>query len=199
MNKRTMIVATGNKGKLSEINDLLLDYDFIIRSLVDYPEIGDIEENGKSFAENAMLKAETVWNVTRSWVLADDSGLEVDYLNGAPGIYSARYAGEEKNDKENNHKLLEALKGVSFAKRGAAFRCVLALIEPNGKKLLFEGVCYGKIAETEKGKGGFGYDPLFFLPTHNQTMAELPEKEKNIISHRAKAMEKLVNYIRHHR
>jgi len=195
MSKRIMVVATGNQGKLAEIKELMADFDFEILSLEDYPEIGDIEETGNSFAENALLKAEAVWKVTHSWVLADDSGLEVDFLAGAPGIYSARYAGEEKNDKKNNQKLLTALRGVPPEKRGAVFRCALALLNPAGEELIFGGECRGIIAERERGERGFGYDPLFFLPALNQTMAELEEEEKNSLSHRAKAMEKLMDYL----
>lgn len=160
-------------------------------SLNDYPEIPEIVEDGNSFLENALKKGRTVADATGEIVLADDSGLEVDALGGAPGIYSARYAGNTADDLQNNRKLLDDLKGVPAANRGAAFRCVLVLYPPDGRYEAFEGRWEGRIAEAPAGEGGFGYDPLFFLPGQGMTVAQLSPEVKNRISHRADAFAKL--------
>ncbi len=165
-------------------------------SLNDFPEIPEIVEDGKSFLENALKKARTVAERTGEWVLADDSGLEVEALGGAPGIFSSRYAGEDANDGRNIRKLLEELKGVPPGKRGAAFRCVLVLCAANGRYEAFEGRWEGEIAEAPAGEGGFGYDPVFFLPERGMTVAQLPREIKNRISHRARAFEKLRDRLR---
>ena len=175
---------------------MLEDLGVSLLSLNDYPEIPEIVEDGKSFLENALKKARTVAERTGEWVLADDSGLEVEALGGAPGIFSSRYAGEDANDGRNIRKLLEELKGVPQRKRGAAFRCVLVLCAADGRYETFEGRWEGEIAEAPAGEGGFGYDPVFFLPDRGMTVAQLPREVKNRISHRARAFEKLREKLR---
>jgi XTP/dITP diphosphohydrolase len=162
-----------------------------LQSLDDYPNIPVISEDGNSFLENALKKARTIAELTGETVLADDSGLEVPALDGAPGIYSARYAGDSADDEKNILKLLSDLEGISPADRAAAFRCVLVLCQPDGHYHAFDGRWEGRIAEAPAGKGGFGYDPIFYLPDQGVTVAELPAGMKNLISHRAKAAEKL--------
>jgi XTP/dITP diphosphohydrolase len=161
--------------------------------LNDYENVPEILEDGCSFYENALKKARIVSEWTGEVVLADDSGLEVDALKGAPGIYSARYAGADANDEKNIEKLLEDLKDVPREKRGSAFRCVLILYRPDGHFECFEGQWRGQIADKPVGPGGFGYDPVFFLPELGMTVAQLPPSLKNELSHRAKAFQKLKN------
>ena len=170
---------------------MLVDLGINVVSLNDFPEIPEIVEDGKSFLENALKKGRAVAEATGEPVLADDSGLEVDALGGAPGIHSARYAGDDADDLQNNRKLLEELKGIPTAKRAAAFRCVMVLYSPDGRFEAFEGLWEGRIAETPAGKGGFGYDPLFFLPGEGMTVAQLSPEVKNSVSHRAQAFAKL--------
>jgi XTP/dITP diphosphohydrolase len=170
---------------------MLEGIDVQIRSLIDYPELPEIVEDGSSFLENALKKAGAVSAWTGETVLADDSGLEVAALQGAPGIYSARYAGEDADDRQNIRKLLDEMKGVPAEQRGAAFRCVLVLYRPDGTCDFFEGRWEGRISESPAGEGGFGYDPVFFLPGEGMTVAQLPAGAKNRISHRAQAFAKL--------
>lgn len=191
-----MVIATWNKGKIREIREALKGLGLRIKGLEDFPDVPEIEEDGKTFIENALKKARFYSKYLGRWTLADDSGLEVDYLNGLPGIYSARYAGEKASNQENNIKLLKEMKRVPFSKRGARFRCVLVLASPDGKEAIVEGSCRGRIGFEEKGKRGFGYDPLFFLPKLGRTMAEISLQEKNQISHRGKALRKLRRIIR---
>jgi len=183
------VVATKNKGKLVEISDLLKDLPVHISSLVDYPEIDEIIEDGKTFLANAQKKARTVAIRTGKWSLADDSGLVVDALNGEPGVHSARYAGRQGDYVANNKKLLDEMKNVSDGKRQAHFTCTMVLIAPDGREWDVEERCEGVIGRELKGSGGFGFDPLFFVPDHNLTMAELSLEEKNKISHRGKALQ----------
>ena len=164
-------------------------------SLNDYDHVPEILEDGSSFFENALKKARIVSEWTGEMVLADDSGLEVDALNGGPGIYSARYSGADANDEKNIAKLLEDLKDVPPKERGGAFRCILILSWPDRHFECFEGRWRGRIAEKPVGSGGFGYDPVFFLPELGLTVAELPPGLKNELSHRAKAFEKLKKYL----
>jgi XTP/dITP diphosphohydrolase len=167
------------------------DAGVVVRSLEDYPHLPEIVEDGTSFLENALKKARTTAKLTGEIVLADDSGLEVAALSGAPGIYSSRYAGAGADDGQNNRKLLNDLRGVPTIKRGAAFRCVLVLCRPDGSYESFEGRWAGKITEEPAGEGGFGYDPVFFLPDQGVTVAELSPAVKNRIGHRAQAFAKL--------
>ena len=188
---KRIVFASRNRGKIKEIQALLTDSGMTLHSLEDYPDLPEIQEDGKSFLENALKKARTIAELTGEVVLADDSGLEVEALHGAPGIYSARYAGEEGDDGKNNLKLLTDLRGVPPAGREAVFRCVLVLCRPDGRYQAFDGSWEGRIAEAPAGQGGFGYDPVFYLPERGITVAELPAEIKNRISHRAKAAAKL--------
>ncbi|MBU4128988.1 XTP/dITP diphosphatase [bacterium] len=182
-----IVLATRNLKKVKEIREILkrLDVEFLF--LKDFPEIKEIEEKGKTFSENATLKARKVTHLTKKITLADDSGLEVDALGGRPGIYSARFA---RNDRERNRKLLRLLKNVPASKRGATFRCAVAIAWPNGKIRVLKGKYQGRIAFKERGKEGFGFDPVFIAPRYDKTFAELGLKKKNRISHRAQAFRK---------
>ena len=192
MKRKTIVIATKNKGKLKEFRSILADaYDEIL-SLEDFDEIPDIEETGLSFKGNALIKAKATSDFLGVDAIGDDSGLVVDALRGAPGIYSARYAGEGASDDENNEKLLSELKREN--NRSAKFLCCIALVCVNGVKEFFEGECHGEILLERRGRGGFGYDPVFFVPEHSKTMAELSLDVKNRISHRAIASEKLLSY-----
>ncbi|EUJ27406.1 nucleoside-triphosphatase [Listeria floridensis FSL S10-1187] len=188
---RELVIATANKGKAMEYEQILGSHDIKILTLLDFPEIGDIEETGTTFAENAAIKAETVAKLLNKTVLADDSGLVVDALDGAPGVYSARYAGEAHNDAKNNEKLLKELKDIPAEKRTARFHCTLAIATPDGALDYFDGECEGRIAEAPSGTNGFGYDPLFYLPNFGTTMANLTPEQKNKISHRGNAIKEL--------
>lgn len=185
------MIATANKGKVKEFEEILGSHDIKILTLLDFPEIGEIEETGKTFKENAALKATTVAKILNKTVLADDSGLVVDALDGAPGVYSARYAGEAHNDAKNNEKLLNELKNVKPGDRTARFHCTLAISTPVGEVDYYEGECPGEIALELSGANGFGYDPLFYLPDFGVTMANLTPDQKNSISHRGNAIKEL--------
>jgi len=191
-----IVLATRNRGKIREIKYILSDLPIEIKSLLDFPNIPEIEEKGNTFEENALIKAKTVAKLTGLPALADDSGLAVDCLNGAPGVYSARYAGEGADDKKNNEKLLRELEGIPLERRGAAFVCVIALCIPKGNCYIEKGKCKGVISLSPRGSYGFGYDPIFFLPDYGKTMAELPLEVKNQISHRYKALKKIKSLIR---
>lgn len=189
---QTVIVASGNKGKLKEFQELMAGLPVEVKSLKDYPEIGEIEENGATFVDNAYIKAKAVHDATGCLCIADDSGLEVDALDGAPGIFSARYAGEEKDDAANNAKLLQALENVPDTARGAQFHCAIVAIAADGRRFDAEGIVRGEILRAERGENGFGYDPLFYVREFDKTTAELSMDEKNAISHRGKAVRKIV-------
>lgn len=191
-----LIIASKNKGKLKEFRNLMADLPVHVHPLDEYPQVGEIEENGSSFAENAMIKAQTVFDATGCAVLADDSGLEVDVLNGAPGIFSARYAGPQKNDAANNAKLLQALSGVKDCDRGAQFHCCIAFIDKNGNHFSTEGIIRGRILHEPVGDNGFGYDPLFLIPELGKTTAQLSMDEKNHISHRGQAIAAMMDILR---
>jgi XTP/dITP diphosphohydrolase len=185
------MVATQNRGKVREIKKVMKGLGFRILSLNDFSGVPQIEEDGKNFLENALKKARFYSRYFGRLTLADDSGLEVDVLRGRPGVYSARYAGEGASTQENNRKLLKEMEAIPLSKRGARFKCVLALVSPEGKEVVVEGSCRGRIGFKEIGKKGFGYDPLFVLPSYGKTMAQLSVEEKNRISHRGKALRKL--------
>ena len=185
---RKIVLASKNKGKLRELTALLADEGVTLASLNDYPKIPEVVEDGQSFFENALKKARAVAGASGEAALADDSGLEVEALGGAPGIRSARYAGEPADDRRNIRKLLEELDGVPREKRRAAFRCVLVLCTPDGECESFDGRWEGSIAEEPAGQGGFGYDPVFYVPELGKTVAELPAETKNRLSHRARAL-----------
>lgn len=190
-----LVVATRNKGKLAEISRMLESTHIRVLGLDVFPEIGEIDEPGATFEENALIKAETVVRLTGRMTLADDSGLEVRVLGGEPGVRSARYAGENATDELNNLKLLKALTDVPPAERQAAFCCAMALVDPSGARQVFHGRVEGVILETPRGEGGFGYDPLFFVREYGKTMAELPMEVKNRISHRGQALRQAVEYL----
>ena len=189
--KRKLILATRNKDKLKEIQALLSDLDIDIVSLDEAENAPHVVEDGKTFMENAFKKAKVIAEATGIMALADDSGLEVDALDGAPGVYSARYSGENASDASNNEKLLADLEGVPAGKRSARFSCVIVVYHPSGRWISTEDKCEGEITEKSIGDRGFGYDPVFYLPSLNCTMAQLSAEEKNRLSHRGKALEKL--------
>jgi len=168
-----------------------------ILSLNDFSDIPEIEEDGKTFKENALKKARFYSTYFNQLTLADDSGLEVETLKGMPGVHSARYSGERASAQENNQKLLREMEGIPTSKRGARFKCVMALVSTNGRQAVTEGVCRGRIGFKEVGRRGFGYDPVFILPNCGKTMAELSIEEKNRISHRGKALRKLRRLLAH--
>jgi XTP/dITP diphosphohydrolase len=185
-----LLVATNNRGKLREYAGLLGGLPFELITLAEVGVAADIQETGSTMAENAVQKATAYARLSGLTTLADDSGLEVDALGGEPGPLSRRYAGENVSDRERNEYLLAKLRGIPWEKRGARFRCVIAIAVPDGKVETCEGVCEGIIAFDSKGEGGFGYDPIFHLPDVGKRMAELTLEEKNRISHRAMAAQK---------
>jgi XTP/dITP diphosphohydrolase len=188
---KELLVASGNKGKLREFGELLKGVVDTILSPADFPGFPEVEEDGDTFEANAIKKALSAAIFTGKPVLADDSGLSVEYLDGRPGVYSARFAGEGASDADNNALLLRELSGVPQGKRGAAFHCVIALCQPDGSCQTFDGSLPGVILEAPRGAGGFGYDPLFLVPEYGQTFSELPLELKNAISHRGRAMQQL--------
>lgn len=194
---KEMVIATKNKGKVKEFEALFERYGIKITSLLDINEpIPDIEETGTTFKENARLKAEGIAKVLNVPVVADDSGLAVDALEGRPGVYSARYAGEPTDDVKNYEKLLDELRDVPNEKRTARFICVLALAIPGKETIFTEGTCEGTIAQEPKGTNGFGYDPVFIPEGYDCTMAQLEQSEKNRISHRYHALLQLEEWLK---
>jgi XTP/dITP diphosphohydrolase len=186
---RPMVLATRNEGKISEFRQLLSDFDVKIKSLNDFGPIPPVVEDGKTFEDNAYKKAHFTARFLGLPALADDSGLLVEALDGAPGVLSARYAGKDATDEINNIKLLKAMKGLEV--RDASFVCTIAIAVPAGPALIYEGRCDGLIAPRLLGRNGFGYDPIFFFPPLKKTFAQLSAAEKNRISHRGKAMAEL--------
>ena len=184
---RTLLLATSNLHKLKEFRAIFSDLPLRLLSLRDLQLAIDVEETGTTYAENAELKARAYAQVSNMSTLADDSGLEIDALGGAPGVQSARYLGSETSYEERFRVILELLKGLSLDQRSARFRCVIALVEPLGNIRMVEGVVEGVIAEGPRGTNGFGYDPIFSLPELGKTFAELEPEHKNRISHRARA------------
>ena len=188
-----LVVATRNAKKAKEIADLLSRLEIKLLDLSKFPAAPKVEETGTTFAENAALKASQTALATGHWALADDSGLEVDALNGAPGVYSARYAGPDCSDEENNEKLLRALHGLPPEKRGAQFVCNLAIADSQGAiRLQVQSHCRGQIIEQRSGTAGFGYDPLFLVPEYHRTFGQLGLAVKSCLSHRSRAFRKLV-------
>ncbi len=181
-----IVIATRNKGKISEIQDLLKGFPIEIKSLDDFGTIPVVEEDGDTFDDNAYKKSSFTSRILGLPVLADDSGLIVDALGGSPGVYSARYSGENATDKENCAKLLKEMKGKK--NRKAAFECVISIAVPTGAALTYEERCEGLITDNPAGSNGFGYDPVFMFPPLNKTFAQLTKEEKNRVSHRGKAM-----------
>ena len=186
-----LIIATKNAGKAKEFQQFFAQLHIRVKSLLDFDDLPDVEETGTTFAENARIKAETIAELLDMPVLADDSGLEIDALQGRPGIYSARYAGEDKDDEANIRKVLEEMQSVPMEKRTARFVCVLALAEKGKETVITEGYCEGKIALHPAGENGFGYDPIFIPEGYTNTLAELDPSVKQEISHRRHAMDQL--------
>lgn len=196
-----IVFATGNAGKMKEINMILADLGLPVVSMKEAQVDIEIEENGTTFEENAMIKASTIAQELQrrneaALVLADDSGLEVDYLNKEPGIYSARYMGEDTSYTIKNANIISRLEGVEDEKRTARFACAIALVFPDGTSFTTRGTIEGRIGYEEKGENGFGYDPIFYLPEYQCYSAELAPEEKNKISHRGKALEQAKDIIR---
>ncbi len=189
-----IVLASNNAGKVREIHDLLKDFDLEVVSQSEY-NVDDVEETGLSFVENAIIKARYAAVKTGLPTIADDSGIEVDALNGAPGIYSARFSGEDASDKDNNKKLLEELKDIPAEKRTARYQCVMVFMRhaADPTPIIASGTWEGVILNAPKGSGGFGYDPLFYIPTHQCSAAELTAELKNKLSHRAKALVSLLH------
>ncbi len=197
MEKR-IIFATGNEGKMREIRMILADLGIPVVSMKEAGVSADIEENGKSFAENAAIKAKAIMEMTGEIVMADDSGLEIDYLDGAPGIYSARFMGEDTSYDIKNTAILEKLQGVPDEKRTARFVCAIACAFPDGQMLETYDTMEGRIGYEIKGGNGFGYDPIFYLPECGCTSAEVSPEKKNELSHRGKALRKMETLLRRH-
>lgn len=196
---RKVIFATTNEGKMKEIREIMKDMDIELLSLKDLNLNPDIVENGHTFEENAIIKAKQVMELTCEIVMADDSGIEIDYLGKAPGIYSARFLGEDTSYDIKNKYILDKLAQAKDEERSARFVCVIACAFPDGKIITSEGVIEGFIAKKISGSNGFGYDPIFYVPEYNCTTAEMPPELKNEISHRGKALRnmksKLKNYL----
>ena len=191
-----LLIATKNVGKIKELEELMADTPVQLRSLNDFANVIEPEETGATFAENARLKAEFYASQTELWALADDSGLEVEALRGAPGVFSARYAGENASDEEKIAKLLQELNATQDRQRRARFVCAMAISDEKGEiKFLTEGVCDGKIALNASGTNGFGYDPIFIPDGFEQTFGELSGEIKREISHRARAAKKIIQYL----
>jgi len=190
MNKlMTLVIATGNPGKTAEIRDMLENFPVNIKNLADFGPIPPVEEDGDTFDDNAYKKASFVAKILGLPALADDSGLVVEALGGAPGVYSARYAGENATDEQRYTKLLAEMKGQT--NRKAAFECVLSIAVPTGPALTYEASCEGLITEQPVGEGGFGYDPVFYYPPLEKTFGQLTRQEKSRVSHRGKALQEL--------
>lgn len=192
-----VIFATGNKNKLAEIREIFKDTELEVVSMKEAGFDEDIEETGETFEENSYIKAKTIWDKFGGYVMADDSGFMVDYLNGAPGVYSARYLGEDASYEDKCNGILTELKGVTNEKRGARFATVITTILPDGSKVVTTGTIEGIVYDHMQGENGFGYDPILYIPELKKTMAELTMDEKNKISHRGKALrlmrEKLIS------
>ena len=186
---RTLLLATTNEHKVDEFRTLFRDLPFTLLSLRDVQIDMDVEETGTTFAENAILKAQTYAKMANMLALADDSGIEIDALGGAPGVYSARFAGREATYEERFRLIFARLQDVPSSERTARFRCAIALAEPSGYVRVVEGAVEGVIADSARGENGFGYDPIFLVPEFGQTTAEMTPTEKNRISHRGRAAE----------
>jgi len=199
MVQKKIVLATHNQHKRHEMNRVLSSMGITIVGLNDFPQIGDIEETGKTLLENAFIKARKVFELTGIPSIADDTGLEVNALDGAPGLFSARYAGENPTYEDNINKLMLALEGVPKEKRNAKFRTIIAFVDFN-KELHSEGIAEGVITEIPEGRDGFGYDPIFKPKNFNKTYAEMDIEQKNKISHRGRALKKmkklLINYLK---
>nr|WP_315103911.1 XTP/dITP diphosphatase [uncultured Catonella sp.] len=183
-----IVFATSNEGKVKEIKEIFADFPIEVVSMKEMNITTDVEENGTTFGENSLIKARAISKLTRLPALADDSGLEVDYLNGEPGVYSARYLGRDTDYDYKNNYIIDKLKDAKDEERSARFVCVISLVLPDGREFVKKGVMEGKIGYEIKGENGFGYDPIFYLPQYGKTSAEISAEEKNKISHRGKAL-----------
>ena len=183
-----IVFATTNAGKIKEIKEILADFDVEVVSMNEMNIDVDVEENGTTFEENSLIKARAISKLTGLPALADDSGLEVDYLNGEPGVYSARYLGRDTDYDYKNNYIIDKLKDAKDEERSARFVCVISLVLPDGREFVKKGVMEGRIGYEIKGENGFGYDPIFYLPQYGKTSAEISAEEKNKISHRGKAL-----------
>jgi XTP/dITP diphosphohydrolase len=190
-----IVLATNNRGKLEEIKHFFKSLDIDFLCLDDFKNFPNVVEDGKTLEENAIKKAKQVSLFTKLPALSDDTGLEVDFLNGAPGVYSARFAGENVTYDDNNQKLIEMLKDIPLEKRTAIFKTVVTFFIDEKKYFCVEGICQGLILDDYRGNNGFGYDPIFFVPEKNKTFAEMNLDEKNQISHRSRALEKMKNVL----
>ena len=195
MKMKTIWIATSNMHKVEEFQNMLQGR-ANVKCLKDLDKKIEIVEDGKTFEENAVIKAKAIAQLSEEIVLADDSGLVIDYLNGEPGIYSARYMGEDTSYRIKNENLIQRLEGVPDEERTARFVCAIAAAFPDGTVLTTEGTVEGRIGYEEKGENGFGYDPIFYLPEYGCTTAQLTEEKKNEISHRGKALRKMVEKLR---
>lgn len=189
--KKRIVFATGNEGKMKEIRMILKDLGVEVLSMKEAGLESDIEENGSTFEENAVIKARAIAQMCDAIVLADDSGLEIDYLNKEPGIYSARYLGEDTSYHIKNQNLIDRLAGVSGEDRSARFVCAIAAVLPDGEVLTRRGTFEGQIGYEEKGTNGFGYDPIFYVPEYDCMAAEMTPEQKNEVSHRGKALREI--------
>lgn len=191
-----IILATNNKSKVKEISEMMSGSDITFVSLADAGINVEVEETGTTFEENALLKAREICKLSGKPTISDDSGLEIDALDGAPGIYSSRFMGEDTSYDVKNNALIEKLENVADPDRTARFRCCMALVLPDGREFVTEGAMEGIIAREPKGINGFGYDPILFIPEYNRTSAELSSEEKNNISHRGEALRKMIEVIK---
>ena len=191
-----IILATNNKSKVKEISEMMSGSDITFESLADAGINVEVEETGTTFEENALLKAREICKLSGKPTISDDSGLEIDALDGAPGIYSSRFMGEDTSYDIKNNALIEKLENVADPDRTARFRCCMALVLPDGREFVTEGAMEGIIAREPKGINGFGYDPILFIPEYNRTSAELSSEEKNNISHRGEALRKMIEVIK---
>ncbi len=191
-----IILATNNKSKVKEISEMMSGSDITFESLADAGINVEVEETGTTFEENALLKAREICKLSGKPTISDDSGLEIDALDGAPGIYSSRFMGEDTSYDIKNNALIEKLENVVDPDRTARFRCCMALVLPDGREFVTEGAMEGIIAREPKGINGFGYDPILFIPEYNRTSAELSSEEKNNISHRGEALRKMIEVIK---
>ena len=191
-----IILATNNKSKVKEISEMMSGSDITFESLADAGINVEVEETGTTFEENALLKAREICKLSGKPTISDDSGLEIDALDGAPGIYSSRFMGEDTSYDIKNNALIEKLDNVADPDRTARFRCCMALVLPDGREFVTEGAMEGIIAREPKGINGFGYDPILFIPEYNRTSAELSSEEKNNISHRGEALRKMIEVIK---
>lgn len=190
-----LVIATRNPGKLRELQRILDDLPFEQRSLRDYPKVPSLPEDGSTYVENALSKALTVARLTGEIALADDSGIEVDYLDGGPGVHSARFLGDDAGDEERNREIISRMKSVPAESRTARYRAVVAVALPDGTAHTFEGICEGMVMLEPRGEAGFGYDPIFYVPDLDRTMAELSAEEKDRISHRGAALRKARDFL----